>query len=394
MKNILKEAMPVKAERAILMAMATSTAELETEIVPSLEELAALTEGCGGEVVAMVTQVRPARHAAHFLGRGKIDEICALKDAHEADLLICDEELTGSQIRNLESLTGLRVLDRTFLILDIFAHRARSYEGRLQVELAQQKYRMSRLSQETGELSRQGGGIGTRGPGESRLETDRRHIQRRVLQLQNELEEVELHRDRLRASRQRSGRCSIAVVGYTNAGKTTLVNTLCKADLEAENKLFATLDPTVRKLSFTAEEIWETTGRAYLPFDTVLVDTVGFIRRLPHTLIHAFRSTLEEAAQSDYVLHLLNAADSQAVRQYEVSRDLLRELGAGSQQTIVVLNQIDLPEAEENLAQLRALAHEAEGGAQIPLHYISAKTGQGLDSLRRYLLEKAAQHCL
>lgn len=389
----MKESKPlftVGKEKAILMALASDQRTLEKEVLPSLDELAALTETCGGEVVAVVTQLRPAREAAFYLGKGKIDEIKDLGAKLEADLLICDDELTGSQMRRLEAMTGLRVLDRTLVILDIFAKRAQSREGKIQVELAQQEYRLSRLTQEEGELSRLGGGIGTRGPGETKLESDRRHIHRRINQLKNDLVSVAEHRERLRAARRRSGSYTVAVVGYTNAGKTTLVNNLCKADLTAANQLFATLDPAARKMNVTSEEIFAVTQDYSCYFAPVLVDTVGFIRRLPHTLINAFHSTLQEATEADILLHVVNAADKEAVRQFEVAEKLLRELGADKIPGIIVLNKVDLitsPEQQEQLAALTALAHHTTE-AESSCVEISAKNGEGLSDLRRLILQR------
>lgn len=373
-------------ERAILMAIAPSQSVLEEEVLPSLRELESLTETCGGQVVAWVTQIRPARDPAVYLGSGKLEEILQLRDQWEADLLICDEELSGSQIRNLEAKTGMRVLDRTFVILDIFAKRARSREGRLQVELAQQRYRLTRLvQQDPKSLSRLGGGIGTRGPGETQLETDRRHIRRRIQALERDLEAVSQHRDRTRRARKREGRFVFAVVGYTNAGKSTLVNALCRSDVLAENRLFATLDPTIRVLG--GPPLGEGLPRP------MLVDTVGLIRRLPHTLVRAFESTLQEAREADALLHVLDASDPQALRHWEVTEAVLRELGAGDLPVVHVWNQVDKGISEEQHHALCARLHQEGREEQEPL-LVSALTGKGMDQVREALATCMKRHYL
>lgn len=377
MKHQTLETQRSRPERVILMAIAPSQTALEEEVLPSLRELEALTESCGGQVVAWVTQIRPARDPALYLGSGKLEEITALRDQWEADLLICDEELSGSQIRNLEEKTEMRVLDRTFVILDIFARRARSREGRLQVELAQQRYRLTRLvQQDPKSLSRLGGGIGTRGPGETQLESDRRHIRRRIQALERDLEAVSQHRDRTRQARKREGRFVFAVVGYTNAGKSTLVNALCRSEVLAENRLFATLDPTIRVLG--GPPLGDSLSRP------MLVDTVGLIRRLPHTLVRAFESTLQEAREADALLHVLDASDPQALRQWEVTESVLRELGAGDLPVIHIWNQMDKGISEERYHALCAKLHSEGRDVQKPL-LVSARTGQGLEDVREAL---------
>ena len=265
-----------KSERAVLCSVDTGRFDAEV----SIDELEELCRTAGAEVVAKVIQVRPAPDAALFLGVGKLDEIKEFYKYEDIDLLIFDDELTPSQQRNIENYTGFRVIDRTTLILDIFAQRARSREGKLQVELAQLKYMLPRLVGKGTSLSSLGGGIGTRGPGESKLESDRRHIRRRIEAISEELKAVEKRRNQMRRRREKDGVETVVIVGYTNAGKSTLMNRLTDAGVLAENKLFATLDPTSRALSMPS-------GR-----EVMLIDTVGLIRRLPHNLVEAFKSTL------------------------------------------------------------------------------------------------------
>jgi len=272
-----------RPERALLVSVDTGAFDAQA----SIDELEELAHTAGAEVLAKMVQKRDTPDAATFIGSGRIVEIKTFCRDHEADLLVFDSELTPSQQRNIEKLTDVRVIDRTMLILDIFAARARSSEGKLQVELAQLKYALPRLGGKGTELSRLGGGIGTRGPGESKLESDRRHIRRRIDALENQLEIVGRRRARLRERRNKNGVETVAIVGYTNAGKSTLMNTLTHAGVLAEDKLFATLDPTARALTLPD-------GRTVM-----LIDTVGLVRRLPHQLVEAFQSTLEEAASAD-----------------------------------------------------------------------------------------------
>ena len=341
-----------QAERAVLVALDTEEYDIES----SLAELRELAATAGAEVIAVLTQKREAPKKATYLGSGRVLELAELCAAHEADLVIFDCELSPTQLRNLEDEIPCRVIDRTMLILDIFAARARSAEGRLQVELAQLQYRLPRLAGLGKSLSRLGGGIGTRGPGETKLESDRRHIHRRIAGLKEKLEEVRRHREGLRARRRKDGVRTVALVGYTNAGKSTLLNRLTDAGVLAENKLFATLDTTARALTLPD-------GQSVL-----LIDTVGFVRRLPHHLVNAFRSTLEEAVEADVILNLCDAGSPEADEHLDVSRKLLAELGCGETPILSVLNKWDTVSDE---------AHERVGDT----FYISALHGWGLDEL-------------
>lgn len=331
----------------------------EYDVDRSLDELEELARTAGAVVLARVVQKRPAYDPASCIGTGKLEELCGLCQALEPDLLVFDCELTATQIRNIEKLTNVRTIDRTMLILDIFAGRAHTAEGKLQVELAQQKYRLPRLAGMGLEMSRLGAGIGTRGPGESQLETDRRHIRRRISSLERQLKELSARREHSRARRKKDGELIAAVVGYTNAGKSTLLNALTGASVLAENKLFATLDLTARALPLPD-------GRTVL-----LTDTVGFIQRLPHHLVEAFQSTLEEAASADLLLHVLDASSPDVREQAEVTERLLNELGCRDIPRITVLNKCDL------------LEHPLLSDEKSVM--ISAKTGDGLEELKSRL---------
>ena len=300
-----------KPERALLVAV--DTGEYDTQA--SLAELYELTRSAGADPAGSVVQKRPRVEAGTCVGTGMLQEISDFCQKEEIDLLIFDRELSPTQIRNIEEATDVRVIDRTQLILDIFAQRARSREGRLQVELAQLRYLLPRLTGRGAAMSRLGGGIGTRGPGESKLETDRRHIRRRIEGLREQLEEVEKHRTLLQNRRRKNGTVTVALVGYTNAGKSTLMNRLTQAGVLAENKLFATLDPTARALTLPGGGV------------VMLIDTVGLVRRLPHQLVDAFRSTLEEAAGADIILNVCDASSPEAQVHLDVTRQLLAELG-------------------------------------------------------------------
>ena len=316
----------IKKEYALLVSV--DTGEFDAEV--SINELEELAHTAGAEVVGKVIQKKEAPEKATFVGIGKLAEIIAFCETQEVDLLIFDSELSPSQQRNLEKLTKVRVIDRTMLILDIFAARARTSEGKLQVELAQLKYSLPRLAGQGIAMSRLGGGIGTRGPGETKLESDKRHIRRRIDKLQEELRALEKRRCQMRKRREKDGVQTVAIVGYTNAGKSTLMNALTNAGVLAENKLFATLDPTSRGLTLPD-------GR-----QVMLIDTVGLIRRLPHKLVEAFKSTLEEAAEATVILNVCDASDEHSAEHLEVTRQLLNELGCEGKPVISVMNKCDL----------------------------------------------------
>ena len=349
---------------AILVGVSTRDTSPE-EAERGLDELERLLDTAGGRVFARVIQARPTIDPATVIGSGKVEEISALCEENKIELVIFDMELSPAQIRNLEdNIEGdVRVIDRSMLILDIFALHATTMEGKVQVELAQLKYTAPRLSGHGTEMSRLGGGIGTRGPGESQLESDRRHMQRRIRALEDQLEEMDKNRRTMRATRQRSGIPTVALVGYTNAGKSTLLNRLTDAGILAENKLFATLDPTTRQYTLPSGD------------KILLTDTVGFIRKLPHHLIRAFRSTLDEAVLSDILLILIDASDPECREQLECTETLLEELGAADKPKLYVFNQCDKPEAQA------AFALPGKSAGQDEAVFISAKTGQGLDDL-------------
>lgn len=313
-------------ERAVLAGVNTGAFDAEA----SIDELAELADTAGAEVLAKFIQNRESPDNAAYLGEGKLREIRDFCRQQEADLLILDDELSGIQLRNIEEITGVHAIDRTTLILDIFAGRARSREGRIQVELAQQKYRLPRLIGLGKQLSRLGGGIGTRGPGETKLESDRRHIRRRINALEAELKALGENRARIRQRRSKNGAITAAVVGYTNVGKSTLLNLLTTAEAYVQDQLFATLDPTARELTLPNGQ------------RIILVDTVGLIQRLPHQLVEAFHSTLEEAADADLILNVCDCSDPAVDRQLEVTRQLLADLGCGGISTLTVYNKIDL----------------------------------------------------
>lgn len=315
-----------QTEKAILAGVDCGEYDADSSIA-ELEELAA---SAGASVLASTVQKRERPDPATYLGQGKLTEIKEQAEKLEANLIIFDGELTPSQQRNIENFTDLKVVDRTELILDIFARRARSSEGKLQVELAQLNYRISRLGGQGKMLSRLGGGIGTRGPGESKLESDKRHIRRRINSLQKELKEVEKRRSLTRSRREKNGVTTIAIVGYTNAGKSTLMNALTNAGVLAQDKLFATLDPTARTLTLPDSR------------KVLLVDTVGFISRLPHQLVEAFKSTLEEAANADIILNVCDASSPDCSDNVKVTVSLLEELGCAQTPIITVMNKCDL----------------------------------------------------
>ena len=344
----------IKEEKYILVAVATGDEEAAWD---SLDELSELLDTAGGITVFQTVQnlVRPDK--ATYIGKGKAEELRESIEIHEADGIICDDELTASQMRNLSEITGAKVIDRTTLILDIFAAHAKTREGKLQVEIAQQKYRYARLRGMGEALSRLGGGIGTRGPGETKLETDRRVIQRRIKILSDNIEAMKRARDTARKKRSANAVPTAAIVGYTNAGKSTLLNRLTGADVLSEDKLFATLDPTTRA--------------AVLPDgqQVLFTDTVGFINKLPHNLVDAFRSTLEEAGYADIIVHVIDAADAQAELHRKVVYDTLTDLGISDKPVITVWNKADLTDGG-------AIFRDFQADASVKL---SAKTGEGLD---------------
>lgn len=343
--------------RALLVEVDTGDYDAEA----SLAELFELAESAGAEPVASITQKLRHTDPATCVGSGKLEEIKDYCESEEVDLIIFDLELSPVQIRNIEAATDVRVIDRTMLILDIFALRARSREGKLQVELAQLKYMMPRLTGKGVEMSRLGGGIGTRGPGESKLETDRRHIKRRMETLKEQLRDVEEHRRQLRSRRSKDNVITVAIVGYTNAGKSTLMNTLTDAGVLSEDKLFATLDPTSRALKLPCG------------VSVMLIDTVGLVRRLPHHLVEAFKSTLEEAAQADIILNVCDASSEESRLHLEVTRDLLASLSSLDKPIIPVLNKCDL--LTDNMSGISGAVH------------ISAKYGTGIDELLQAIEE-------
>ena len=343
-----------KITQALLVSVDTGGFDAEA----SLDELFELVKSAGAEPVLSVCQKLSRPETATYVGSGKLKEITEICQAKEIDLLVFDCELTPSQIKNIKTETDVRCIDRTMLILDIFALRAKSKEGKLQVELAQLKYLLPRLTGKGVAMSRLGGGIGTRGPGETKLETDRRHIRRKMETLKEQLMEVEKHRNQLRSRRDKDGVITVAIVGYTNAGKSTLMNLLTDAGVLAQDKLFATLDPTSRALKLPEGNT------------VMLIDTVGLIRRLPHHLVEAFKSTLEEAAQSDVILNVCDASNEEAQVHMNVTRDLLYELGCGDTPVITVLNKCDLLPEEINIPSI------SENTVKI-----SAKYGTGIDKL-------------
>lgn len=348
----------IKKPRVILVAVDTG----EYDALTSMDELAELARTAGAETVARLIQKRPSADSATCIGAGRLEELKELCENENADQVIFDCELTASQVRNIERVIGVYTVDRTTLILDIFAQRAVTREGKLQVELAQYKYRLPRLAGMGVSLSRLGGGIGTRGPGETKLETDKRHIRNRIHVLSEELKEIERRRGLFRRRRKKEGAPVCAIVGYTNAGKSTLMNALTNAGVLAEDKLFATLETTSRRVILPD-------GR-----EIVAADTVGFISRLPHELIEAFKSTLEEAANADVILHICDISDPECKSKAEVTLGLLAELGCGDIPVVTVFNKCDLvPEAAE-LAGNGAVA-------------VSAKNGYGIEKMLKAVAE-------
>ena len=356
-------------EKAILVGIKTQeTRSIQgvSEADISMIELKELAQAAGALVVSKIIQNREGRDTSFFIGKGKVEELKLVAQTTEADMVIFDEEISPSQQRNLEEALGVKVLDRTGLILDIFAQRARSREGKIQVELAQLEYNLPRLQGLGLVLSRLGGGIGTRGPGETKLETDRRHIRRKISFLKTQLKEIKKQRGILRVERKRNRVPIVSLVGYTNSGKSTLLNTLCGSDVYAENQLFATLDTTTRQLILDDN-------------NTILVtDTVGFIRKLPHNLLDAFKSTLEEVLYADVLVIVADSSDPYFEDHIRIVDSILDELGAGQKPSIIALNKIDKHTDPESVRI----------SSDRPVIEISAKTGYGIDDLKKYLNEQ------
>ncbi len=345
-------------ERVILVGVQVGDEDTQQ----SLDELEELADTAGAITAGKIIQSREAVHPGMYIGKGKIEEVRSLMLAVDATGIICDDELSPAQMNNLEHELECKVMDRTLLILDIFAKHATTSEGKIQVELAQLRYRSARLVGLRASLSRLGGGIGTRGPGEKKLETDRRLIRKRITALKEELSQVERHRELLRTGRSRGNLKTAAIVGYTNAGKSTLLNALTGSQVLSQDKLFATLDPTTRSLILEDGQ------------QLLLTDTVGFIRKLPHNLVEAFKSTLEEAKYADYIIHVADVSNPQVELQMHVVYDTLRELGADGKKTITVFNKQDVA-GDVTVRDLRADYTVKT----------SAKTGEGLQELQELL---------
>ena len=347
-------------ERVILVGVATRENE---DVQDSLDELEELVETAGAQTVGRVVQSREGIHPGYYVGTGKLEEIQMAVRALDATGIVCDDELSPSQMNNLERELECKVMDRTVVILDIFASRAKTSEGKIQVELAQLRYRAARLTGLGTSLSRLGGGIGTRGPGEKKLEVDRRLIKTRISQLKRALEQVKRHRELLREGRKKDNLLTGAIVGYTNAGKSTLLNTLTHAAVLEEDKLFATLDPTTRVLELPRKQ------KMYL------TDTVGFIRKLPHHLIEAFKSTLEEAKYADVIIHVVDASNPQMDEQMFVVYQTLKELGVENKKVVTLFNKQDKVEEEKIFRDFQADY----------VLKISARTGQGLTEFKEVM---------
>ena len=353
-------------ERVLLVGVQLDNQE---DMESSLEELKALAKTAGAETVGKVIQPRDAYHPATYIGKGKLEEVRSLIEETGATGIICDDELSPAQLRNLEDALGTKVMDRTMVILDIFASRATTSEGKIQVEVAQLKYRSTRLTGLGTTLSRLGGGIGTRGPGEKKLETDRRIIRDRISRLSKDLEEIKNHREVARQNRSRTAVPVAAIVGYTNAGKSTLLNYMTDAGILSEDKLFATLDPTTRAMNLTNGE------------KILLTDSVGFIRKLPHNLIEAFKSTLEEAKYADIIVHVVDASSPDRDIQMDVVYKTLKELEVGDKPVVTLFNKCDKFEnADTEAPVLRDVMADETA-------YISARTGRGIADFEA-ILEK------
>ena len=349
-------------ERVILVGVSEQDGD---DAEDSLAELAELVKTAGASVAGTLIQKRELIHPGTYVGTGKVAEIAELLEHTGATGIVCDDELSPAQLKNLETMLNTKVMDRTLIILDIFAARATTSEGKIQVELAQLKYRLSRLTGLGRSMSRLGGGVGTRGPGEKKLEIDRRLINDRIAQLNRELKEVVKHREIARAKRERNAVPVVAIVGYTNAGKSTLLNHLTDAEVLEEDKLFATLDPTTRMLELEGHQ------------QVLLTDTVGFIRKLPHHLIEAFKSTLEEAKYADYIIHVVDASNPQRDKQMYIVYETLDHLGVKNKKILTLFNKIDIRTDDDPLQDFRA-DHVLQ---------ISATENAGLDAVKDVLQE-------
>lgn len=349
-------------ERVILVGVSEQDGD---DAEDSLAELDELVKTAGASVAGTLIQKRELIHPGTYVGTGKVAEIAELLEHTGATGIVCDDELSPAQLKNLETMLNTKVMDRTLIILDIFAARATTSEGKIQVELAQLKYRLSRLTGLGRSMSRLGGGIGTRGPGEKKLEIDRRLINDRIAQLNRELKEVVKHREIARAKRERNAVPVVAIVGYTNAGKSTLLNHLTDAEVLEEDKLFATLDPTTRMLELEGHQ------------QVLLTDTVGFIRKLPHHLIEAFKSTLEEAKYADYIIHVVDASNPQRDKQMYIVYETLDHLGVKNKKILTLFNKIDIRTDDDPLQDFRA-DHVLQ---------ISAAENAGLDAVKDVLQE-------
>ena len=358
MSELIELSKEEQKSRAVLCGVDTGAFDMDDGI----KELERLAETAGAEVIAHFVQKTSGFEAATLMGTGKLMELSEFCKNNEIDMVIFNHELTASQMRNIEDATDVTVIDRTTLILDIFAQRARSAEGRLQVELAQLKYRLPRLSGLGRVLSRQGGGIGSRGPGEAKLETDKRYIRHRIEKLENQLKELTKRREYAHKRRKKDGVTTVAIVGYTNVGKSTLLNALTDAGVLSENMLFATLDPTARSLLLPD-------GR-----EVMLVDTVGLISRLPHNLVEAFKSTLEEAVNADLILNVCDASSEDIQSQIDITKGLITELGGGDIPMLTVVNKCDTKEISSISVGEKAV-------------FISAKTGHGFSELLQKISE-------
>jgi GTP-binding protein HflX len=367
-------------ERAILVGAEPKGKKTTWTLESSVEELGQLARTAGVQVVGQIIQKLEKVSSTHYIGKGKLEELCQFQQETQCNVVIFDDELSPRQQRNLEEALDVKVIDRTALILDIFANRAQTREGQLQVSLAQYQYLLSRLVGQWTHLERLGGGIGTRGPGEPQLETDRRIVRKRIARLTNEIESIKKHRRLYRERRKKSAMPVTAIVGYTNAGKSTLLNALSNADVLVEDKLFATLDPITRRIALPNHQ------------ETLLTDTVGFIQKLPHTLVTAFRATLEELEEADLLLHIVDITHENAPQQYETVEAVLAELNLESTPQLTAINKMDLFLDLQQFDQLSTQPHhtipslhpllENTTAADTDITLISAAQGWGLDRLR------------